>query len=74
MVADLADDRNFNKEAWESRALGPYLQWFTGGKTEGKEVACKSLEAFIEADKVRKPCFFFFSFLSRTSVSHVIPH
>jgi hypothetical protein len=56
MVADLADERNFNSEIWESRALGNYLQWFVGGKKEGKEVATKSLETFIEADKVR-PCF-----------------
>lgn len=55
MVADLADSRQFDAETWETKALGNYIRFFVGGKEEAKAVSAKTLETFIEADKVR-PC------------------
>lgn len=53
ILADLADERLFDKALWEERALGNYLRWFVGGKEDGRQVATQVLDVFIEADKVR---------------------
>lgn len=53
IIGDLADERNFSTEIWETRALGPYLRWVTGSKDDGKDAATRALTVFIDADKVR---------------------
>lgn len=54
IAADMSEERLFDTEAWETRALGPYLRWvLPDGKAAVKDVSAAVLASFIEDDKVR---------------------